>query len=277
MIRCVMKFIKLFGGLLFSLYGVAQPIHMPLENAYITAGAYSKHFMDAFSFTSNPACLAGIRTTLSGILTERKWMLKELDSYQIAVSCNLGKAGIGIALQQSGDADYNEQSMELAYGKHLGHLEIGIRFCYLRDQAAGYPGAGFGSSGIAIRFHVTEKLITGWELGLPVFGEAGKMNPEKGPQFFRMGFGYELRTDLFLAFQILKASGSPLHIVSSLEYRFGGNFFFSVGINSYADSPWFKSGWKKNRLCIQLYTSYEPVLGLSPGLVLLWEAKNKKQ
>jgi hypothetical protein len=250
---------------------------MPFENAYITAGAYSKHFIDAFSFTSNPACLAGIKETLAGILTERKWMLKELESYQIASSYILGKGGIGIALQHSGDADYSEQSLELAYGKKLGHLEIGIRFDYLRDQAEGYPGLGFGSSGIGIRFHISEKLITGWELGLPVFGGAGKMNTETGPQFFRMGFGYEMRTDLFLAFQILKASGSPVHIISSLEYRFGENFFFSFGINSYADSPWFKSGWKKNRLCIQLYTSYEPVLGLSPGLVLLWEAKNRKQ
>jgi hypothetical protein len=272
----VMKLIKLLCGLLFCLNGMGQPVHIQSENAYITSGAYSIHFMDAFSFTSNPACLGNTTGFLSGVLAERKWMLKELDNYQLATACVLGKGGLGITLQHSGDADYSEQALDLAYGKNLGRLEMGIRFGYIRDQAAGYRGVGFGSSGIGIRFHVTEKLIAGWELGLPVFGRIGKTNPERGPLYFRMGFGYEWRADLFLAIQLVKASGLPVNVISSLEYRYGEQFFFSFGINSVAGSPYFKSGWKKNRLCIQLYTVYEPVLGFSPGLVLLFESKNKK-
>ncbi|HEY4935760.1 MAG TPA: hypothetical protein VII44_04235 [Puia sp.] len=255
---------------------MAQPFHMQSQNAYITAGAYSIHFTDAFSFESNPACLGASSGFLIAVLAERKWMLKELDNYALAASCILGKGGLGISLQRSGDTDYSEQALELAYGKNLGRLEMGIRFGYLQDKAAGYRGIGFGSSGIGMRFHVSEKMITGWELGLPVFGRAGKSNPEKGPQYFRMGFGYEWRADLFLALQIIKASGLPLNVISSIEYRYSEQFFFSFGVNSNAGSPYFKTGWKKNRLCIQIYTVYEPVLGFSPGILLLWENRNKK-
>jgi hypothetical protein len=267
---------KLLCGLFICLKGMTQPFHMQSENAYITAGAYSTHFTDAFSFTSNPASLGTTGGFLSGVLAERKWMQKELDDYTLAVSCNLGRDGFGVSLKQSGDADYNEQALELAYGKNLGRMEMGIRFGYLRDKATGYPGIGFGSSGISMRFHVSEKLITGGELGLPVFGSAGKTNPEKGPSVFRMGFGYEWTTDLFLALQIVKTSGLPLNVIPSIEYRYGEQFSFSFGINSSMGSPYFKTGWKKNRLCIQLYTVYEPVLGFSPGLLLLWEGKNKR-
>jgi hypothetical protein len=272
----MVRLMILTAGFLFCLKGFCQPFHIQSENAYITSGAYSVHFLDAFSFRSNPACLGAVKDVLTGVSGERKWMLKELDNYQIAASCSLGKGGLGIRLQRSGDTDYSEQALELGYGKNLGQLEIGIHFGYLRDQAAGYGEVGFGSSGLGMRFHISEKLITGWELGLPVFGRAGKTMAERAPQFFRMGFGYELRTDLFLALQAEKNSGIPLNVICSLEYRYAEQFFFSFGINSLAGSPYFKSGWKKNRLCIQLYTLYEPLLGFSPGFVLLWEIKNRK-
>jgi hypothetical protein len=272
----LIKLIKLFSGLLFCTPGICQTAHRSSENAYITAGAYSMHFMDAFSFTSNPACLADMKVFLSGILAERKWMLAALDSYALASSCTMGKGGMGILLQRSGDADYSEQTGELAYGKNLGRLEMGIRFGYLQISATGYPVPGFGYAGIGIRVHVSENLVTGWELDLPVFGKAGKTIPEKGPQSFRIGFGYEWGTDLFLALQVIKASGIPLNVITSIEYRYGEQFFFSFGINSNTGSPVFQSGWEKNQLCIQLYTAYEPVMGFSPGLILLWKGKNKK-
>jgi hypothetical protein len=183
----MVRLMILTAGFLFCLKGFCQPFHIQSENAYITSGAYSVHFLDAFSFRSNPACLGAVKDFLTGVSGERKWMLKELDNYQIAASCPLGKGGLGIRLQHSGDADYSEQALELGYGRSLGQLEIGIHFGYLRDQAAGYGGFGFGSSGFGMRFHISEKLITGWELGLPVFGRAGKTTPERAPQFFGDG------------------------------------------------------------------------------------------
>jgi hypothetical protein len=270
------RMLKLMYALVICFNGMAQPFQMKSENAYITAGAYSTHFRDAFSFRSNPACLGTADGFSAAVLAERKWMLKELDNYTLTASGILGKAGFGISFQYSGDADYNEQSFELGYGKNLGRMELGIQFEYQRDKAAGYQGIGFGSAGIAMCYHVSEKLITGWELGLPAFGRVGETNQEKGPQFFRMGYGYEWGSDLFLAVQIEKSSGSPISVIGSIEYRYSEQFFFSFGVNSGTGSPFFKTGWRKNRLCIQLYTVYEPVLGFSPGLLLLWENKKKK-
>jgi hypothetical protein len=271
-----MRLMNLAYILFFCLSARGQLSHVQSENAFITSGAYSNHFTDAFSFRSNPACLGGMQNFQLGILAERKWMLQELDNYELAASFKLGNGGMGIAIQHSGDEDYSEQTLELAYGKKLGRLQMGIRFGYLKDQAAGYQGIGFGSSGVGICFHVTEKLITGWELGLPVFGIAGKLNPERGPQLFKMGFGYEWMPDLFVSFQVEKFAGLPVNMIGFIEYRYGEQFFFSFGMNSLAGALYFKSGWRKNRLGIQIYTLYEPVLGFSPGIVLFWEGKNKK-
>jgi hypothetical protein len=262
--------------LFFCLETIAQPSHLQEQNGYISGSAYSTHFMDAFSFSSNPSCTAGMKNFSAGVLMERKWMLKELNAYKISASGNIGNGGFGMALERSGDALYSEQSLDLAYGKNLGKTELGTRFGYLWDQASGYGNIGFGYCGIGMRMHVTDKLITGWELDLPVFGKAGKTNPEKGAQLFRMGFGYEAEEDLFLAIQIEKASDRSSNLSASVEYRYGEQFFFSFGINSVEASLFFKSGWKKNQLCIQIYTVYENALGFSPGLVFLWHSKNRK-
>jgi hypothetical protein len=272
----MMRLMKLIYGLFFCLNARAQFSHIVSETAYMSSGAYSKHFTDAFSFASNPACLGTIQSFRSGILAERKWMLKELDSYELAASFRLGNGGCGIAMHYSGDADYNEQELSLGYGKNLGHLQLGMSFSYLTARSEGYGGTGFGYSGIGICFPVSEKLIAGWEIGLPVFSITGKTNQEKGPEFFKMGFGYESRPDLFLSLQIEKTAGLPVNVIAYIEYRYSEQFFLAFGINSLAGSPYFKSGWKKNNLCIQIYTRYEPVLGFCPGLVFFIEGKSKK-
>lgn len=265
----------LLSCFVFCMGGKGQPVHQPVENAYNHSGAYSSHFMDVFSFSGNPSCLGSISHFSAGILMERKWMMKELDNEEVSAVCKAGNAGLGLALKHNGDKDYSEQAMKIAIGKNLGRLELGIQLDYLLTQAGGYQAVGFGSSGIGLRLHISEKFITGWELGLPVFGRTGKTNPEAAPRFFRMGFGYEWSNYLYLAVQIEKVSGIPLNLISSIEYRYGEQFSFSFGMNSRESIPYFKSGWKKNGLCIQIYTIYEPVLGFSPGLLLCWESKNR--
>ncbi len=268
--------VTFIGGLFFCIETLGQPSHLQEQNGYISGSAYSTHFMDAFSFSSNPASTAGMKNFSAGVLMERKWMLNELNVYKFSASGNVGSGGFGIALQSSGDAMYNEQTLDLAYGKNLGRTELGIRFGYVLEQTSGYDNIGFGSCGIGMRIHVTDKLIAGWELNLPVFGEVGKINPERGAQLFRMGFGYEPEPDLFLAIQVEKESERSPNLTGTVEYRYGEQFFFSFGINSIQASLFWRSGWKKNRLCIQIYTEYETALGFSPGLVILWQNKNRK-
>jgi hypothetical protein len=271
--KCLMGLIFVF----FISWTVrAQLYHVQSENAYITAGAYSNHFRDAFSFLSNPACLGSMDRWQSGLLTERKWMLKELDQTHLAACFPLGNGGLGISLQQSGDADYHEQGLLLAYGLKAGRLQIGTGFTYLRDQALGYPAVGFGSAHVGICFHVTDKLTAGWVLGLPVFGVAGKTIPERGPQFFRLGFGYEWTPDLFLSIQVEKNAGQPAHITGNIDYRYGDQFFFAFGVDGVAGALYFKSGWRKNRLSIQIYTLFEPLMGFTPGIAICWQGKNSK-
>lgn len=272
----MMRTIRLIFVLFIHQNVHGQISHVQTENSYITAGAYSHRFRDAFSFVSNPASLGEVQNFQSGILTERKWMLKELENTEMTFCFPVGSGGLGMDMQHSGDAGYREQRLVLAYGIKAGRLQIGAGFAYLLDQADGYRAIGFGSAYVGICIHVSDKLTAGSVLGLPIFGIAGKTNPERGPQFFNMGFGYEWRPDLFMSVQIKKETGLPVNIIAYTEYRYEEQFSFAFGIDGLAGSVYFKSGWKKNHLSVQVYSLFEPVLGFSPGVAILWEGKNRK-
>lgn len=260
--------------LIFYLNGVGQVYHQLPSYGLHTTGAYSLRYTNAFSFSDNPACLGTVNHWLFGALTANYWLLEGLNHYAFAASFPMAGSGAGMIFQQSGDELFKEQGLEGAYGKHLGKTDIGMVFDYLRDQAAGYGSVQFFSAGLGLRYRVTEKLLAGWAFGLPFSGNSGKPNSEKSPQYFRMGFGYQVENDLLLSLQIEKQSGQPADFFGNIEYRYGDHFIFSAGIHGATGSLIFKSGWKKNHLCIQLCVVYEPVLGISPGLMLLGEAKN---
>jgi hypothetical protein len=103
------------------------------------------------------------------------------------------------------------------------------------------------------------------------------MISEKSAQFFRMGFGYEWRPDLFMSLQITKSQSLPVNVVGSFEYKYDDQFFFSFGMSSQTASVFFKSGWQKNKLSVFIYSVYEPLLGFSPGLLLLFKSQNNKE
>ena len=264
-------------AVLFYFCGPGQTFHKLAPFGYNSTGAYSLQFTDAFSTVSNPASLGSIQHFSCGVLAENKWMLEGLNNYSFASSFPIGGDGFGIVLQQNGNDEFKEQDLELAYGKNLGKLDLGIAFNYLRDQTEGYGSTQFISSGLGLRYRISKKLMTGWDLGIAVSGKAGKTNPERAPQWFRMGFGYSMDKDLFLSLQIEKQSGLPGDFCGYIEYRYLDHLIFGAGIHSDSGSLFFKTGWRKNHLCIQFCFAYEPVLGLSPGIVLLWETKIKTE
>ena len=173
---------------LFYLNGQGQVYHELPSSGFNTTGAYSLRFADAFSFSDNPACLGGINQLLCGALAANHWMLEGLNNSAFAASFPLAGSGGGVMMQQNGDEAFKEQSLELAFGKHLGKMDIGMVFDWLRDQAAGYGSAQFISAGIGLRYRVNEKFMTGWTFGLPFSGKSGKTNEEKAPAIFPDGF-----------------------------------------------------------------------------------------
>ena len=171
-----------------------KPIHLQPSNSFVTAGAYSTHFQDAFSFKSNPACLGNQnKFFIAGLWLKKNGCLQPWIITRWLHPVDWEKGEWESVLQQSGDADFSEQGVGTGYGINTRggwNWELVSGIC--RTKTAGYGAAGFISvrsrDPFPIDRKVNNRMGTGFA-GIP--GRQAKQTRKGAPQFFQMGFGYE--------------------------------------------------------------------------------------
>jgi hypothetical protein len=252
----------------------AQIIRRPVAAPYLGTGAYSFNHIDAFSFVSNQASLAQLKKASTGIYTERRFMLNELTDYTAVVGLPTHSGNFGLTAMYSGFNDYNESRLGLAYGRSLGNkADVGVQFNYNGIRIAGYGNASAISFEAGTIFHITDKLHTGFHVNNPVGGKFGKDQQEKLPFVYTAGFGYDASEKFYFGAEIIKEEDQQVSVNAGLQYKFIPQLLARAGVSSAASAGWIGLGLSIKSLRLDVTTSYHPQLGLSPGLLLLFNFK----
>jgi len=252
----------------------AQTLRRPIAAPYIGFGSYSFNHVDAFSFTSNQASLAQLKKAAAGFYGERRFMLNEINNYHAAIGLPTHSGNFGLKAGYSGFSDYNETQIGLAYARRLGSkADVGVQFNYNGIGIAGYGNASaisFEAGGI---FHISDKLHTGFHINNPVGGKFGKDQPEKLPSVYTLGIGYDASEKFFFSAEIIKEEDQPVNVNAGLQYRFISELIARAGMSSATSSTWIGLGLFFKSFRLDITTSYHPQLGLSPGLLLIFNFK----
>ena len=277
--KCLMrKFTLLFLVAIFSTYlSYGQILRRPVAAAYIGLGAYSLNHIDVFSFTSNQASLAQIDNASAGVFAERRFLLAELNNYTAAIAVPTSSGNFGVKTNYFGFSDYNETEIGLAYGRKMGSkVDIGAQFNYHGIKISGYGNSSAINFEIGTILHVTDKLHVGVHVNNPVGGKFGKDNQEKLPSVYAFGLGYDASEKFFISTEVQKEEDQPVNVNVGLQYKFLPQLLARAGIESATSSAWFGIGlsWRSFRLDVT--TGYHPQLGITPGLLLLFNF-NKKE
>ena len=265
---------KLFSQLIISTFlyvgCFAQIIHSPVQSQYLQFGAYSKNFLDAFSFTSNQASLSSLKEASAGVYSEQKFLLKELNISTLAVAVPLKNAGVGFEANYFGNENYNESQLGIAYAKKLGSLaDIGVQFNYYSIKIPGYTNYNTINFEVGAIFHPSEKLHLGFHAYNPVAGKLKNSN-EKLASIYKTGIGYEVSEQVFISAEIIKEENKSVNVNAGIEYIFSKQFFARTGIFSDTGTPYAGAGWHWKNLRLHVTVSYHPQLGFSPGLMLIY-------
>jgi hypothetical protein len=271
--------VLLFSYCLFTITAIpAQIIRRPVAAPYIGLGAYSFNHTDIFSYTSNQASLAQIKNAAAGVYAERRFMLNELNNYNAAIALPTHSGNFGLEAGYSGFSDYNETQLGLAYARKLGNkADVGVQFNYNGIRVAGYGSASAISFEAGTIFHLTEKLHTGFHVKNPVGGKFGKEQQEKLPSVYTVGFGYDASEKFFFSAEIVKEENQPVNVNAGLQYKFIPQLLARAGISSATSSVWLGLGLSFGSFRLDVATSYHPQLGISPGLLLLFNFKQKTE
>jgi len=255
----------------------AQTLQTPLLSPYTGLGAYSSGHSDVFSFTNNNASLAGLKNFSAGVFGERRFMLGELNNYVAVAGLPTRSGNFGLEASYAGFADYNETQLGLAYARNLGKkVDIGVKFNYNGISIAGYGDAAAVSFELGTILHITDKLHTGVQVNNPIGGKFGK-DQEKLPSVYSLGLGYEASDKFLLSAEIEKEENQPINVNAGFQYRFIPQLQVRAGVSSATSLVWAGVGIRLTSLRIDITSSYHPQLGVTPGLMLLFDLKNQQQ
>ena len=276
---------KLFIGLIMSLSAIlghsiaaAQSLRSSVSMPYIGSSAYSTKQTDPFSFTSNQAALAQVKNAGIGIYGERRFLLVENSAYAAAIAIPTALGNVGVQINYAGFQNFNEQKAGIAYAKSLGKkIDVGVQFNYYGYKIPAY------SNGAAVNFeagaiiHFSEKLNAGVHIYNPVGGNLGKTSNEKLASVYKLGFGYDASDDFFVSTEIIKEEDQPVNVTGSVQYRFKKQFFARAGFKSDNSIGFAGAGFVFNNIRIDVAASYHPQLGISPGILLIYNFKGEEK
>ncbi|HWC53035.1 MAG TPA: hypothetical protein VG676_05585 [Chitinophagaceae bacterium] len=269
----------LAGFLLFlvAVTAESQVIRRPVAAPYIGLGAYSKRHQDIFSFTSNQAALAQLSNAAIGVYGERRFLLNDLNNYTAALALPTSSGNFGLKTGYFGSSDYNETQIGLAYGRKMGEkVDIGAQFNYNAIRISGYGSSSAVSFEIGTVLHATEQLHIGIHANNPVGGKFGKDQEEKLPSVYSFGIGYDASEKFYFSTEIVKEEDQPVNVNVGIQYKLLPQLLARAGMETATSSAWAGIGisWKVFR--IDVTTTYHPELGVSPGLLMLFNFNQKE-
>lgn len=264
--------------MLFNIFLQAQTLRRPVTASYTGLGAYSVNHTDVFSFTANQASLAQLKNSAAAVYGERRFLLSELNNYTAAIGITTNSGNFGIKTNYSGFTDYNETQLGLAYGRKLGSkLDIGAQFNYNSIRISnGYGNASAISFEIGTILHISDKLNAGIHINNPIGGKFGKDQQEKLSSVYGFGIGYEASEKFFISAEIEKEEDQPVNVNAGFQYKFIPQLLVRAGMATATSSAWLGLGLTIKSFRLDVTTSYHPQLGISPGLMLLFNFKGKK-
>lgn len=263
-------------ALLFTI-SQAQTVRPPLTAVSSFPSAYSTKQTDAFSFLANPAALVHTTTLAGGVYGERRFLLQELPFYQAALCLPTSSGQFGFSGSYFGQSVHHEAVVGLAYGRRLGaKLDIGARFNYHTVKIAGFGAASALSVEVGSLLHLSEQVHVGVYISNPTAAAIGKEGEDLLPVMGRAGVGYDVSPQFFVAGEVQQVVHGAFSVNAGMQYRFDERLWARVGFQSATSVYALGLGFGIKPLRLEVTASVHPQLGVTPGLLLLFTAKQKE-
>ncbi len=249
----------------------AQSLRAPVSSAYTLLNSYSTKQNDVFSFTNNSAALARQKGFSAGAYGENRFLIKEMNHYSAVANLPTSKGNFGLQADYFGDKNFNEYQLGFAYARPVGNnFDLGAQFNYYSSQIPGYQQASTVTFQLGAIARLSEVMSAGVQVYNPVGGYLSKLYNEKLSAIYQFGIGYEPAENVIISATAHKEEGRDLNITGGVFYHFDKRFFARAGINTGSNSPFGAAGIAFSDLRLDISVSHHPVLGFSPGVMIIY-------
>ena len=256
---------------------MAQPISQMVAARYPAFGVYSKNNVDVYATRNNAAALAQLPNSAAGVYAERRFLQEQLNLYTGSVGIVTKRGAFALHGNYYGFSLYHQMQLSLGYGLQVSDkIDVGVQFNYHTvSQGNGYGTASSINASAGAVFHLTSKIHAGINIYNPGGSKWSKTEGEKIPSQYTFGLGYEVSDKLFISGELVKEENLPTSVNAGLQYRFLPQFFARAGVSTAANNLYAGVGFNLTSFRIDVSASYHPQLGISPGVLLLFDFGKK--
>ena len=261
-----------------SLHSIAQNTRSPIVAWYTSSGAYSKNFSDVSSINGNIATIASVKSFTSAVYGEKRFMLSAPGLYSAVLAVPTSSGNFSLSANYYGYKDYNESDISIGYARKLNDkVDIGAKFNYFSVRIPAYGKASAINFDLGAIFHITQQLHSGINIYNPFSSRLGKNTGEKLMPVYKAGLGYEFSPSFFTGIEVIKEQGTETGIHASFQYKPITQFFARAGIVT-SNNIWYAGiGYLFKGLRLDMTVSIQQQLGISPGLLLLYQLNTKNK
>lgn len=255
-----------------------QNARSPVVAWYTSSGAYSKNFTDVFSINGNVAAPASAKSFGVAVYGEQRFMLSELGLYSTAITVPSSTGNFSLTADYYGYKNYNESELSAGYARKLNEkVDIGVAFNYFSLHIPAYGNASAFNFDLGAIFHITEQLHSGINIYNPLSSRLGKNSEEKLMPVYKAGLGYDLSASFFTSVEVIKEQGGSTGIHASMQYKPITELFARAGVVTSSNIWYAGVGYLFKELRLDVTVSMHRQLGISPGLLLLYQLKSQNK
>ncbi len=274
------RFLGLLSALLGFITVTGQVSVQPIAARYLPLGAYSNKFNDVFGARANAASLSTLKKGGIGVYGEKRYGVENLNMYAMSAALQTNSGNFGVYGSYFGFSQSNQAQLSLAYGRKITQaIDIGASFHYHTINQSGIYGSSSAITGsLSMLLHLSEKITAGFNIYNPFRASWSKVaDDERLPARYTFGMGYDASDKFYLTAELEKEESQPLNVNVAMHYQFIPQLFVRGGVASQTSSYFAGLGMVFSDFRLDLATSFHPQLGVSPGVVLMYQfGKNKE-
>ena len=254
-------------------------VHLNVHSQFIAARnqALGSTFLtheDILSANSNISKLSSLKAFSTGIAVTNRFALKELQGAEFVVAMPMLKGYVAISLSQYGFNLYRQNQLSIAYALNLSPgFSMGLQINYrklliedgIKDRSSIYPN-------LAMNYRINAELELSILLTNITLDPRNSLRNDLWPTSYHIALGYDLNSKVRMFIE------SSLDLEFSIQLRYGIEYYvsdlFVLRSGFMSDPSSFSMGFsfELKKLTIDLASSYQAFLGLSPSIAIRYEA-----
>lgn len=268
-------FITLF--FLLSITVAHSQSWLPVSDARTNAlGNASTYCGSANSVFSNAASLSWVEHSTFILVSENKFLLKELSGAGAGFVLPMKNGAFGMNVNYNGFNNFNRTLAGISYSQKINNnISAGVKADYLQTSVAEYGNHSTLTGEFSLSIKVIKDLAIGMNVFNPFMAGGGYYADEKTPTEFSLGANYQISDGVLLLAEECKELNTPARFRGGVEYKPAKKIFVRGGISTQPFEYGFGAGFELKNISVDVASAYHAQLGYSPSVSLKYSFTKK--